>query len=97
MTETPVGKAIKNSGIPREELFIRTKLWNNKHHPDDAAPALQEPLDDLALEYIDLYLMHWLVAWKRGDELFPKRNGNTILEDIDIGDVRHTTANWIPL
>ncbi|KAJ5432608.1 oxidoreductase [Penicillium daleae] len=86
LTEKAVGKAIKKSGIPREELFITTKLWNNKHHPDDVAPALQQSLDDLELEFVDLYLIHWPVAWKRGEELFPKKNGNMLLEDIDIVD-----------
>ncbi|KAJ5370316.1 oxidoreductase [Penicillium cataractarum] len=86
LTEKAVGKAIKRSGIPRQELFITTKLWNNKHHPDDVAPALQQSLNDLELDYVDLYLIHWPVAWKRGDELFPKKNGNMILEDIDIVD-----------
>ena len=89
LTEKAVGKAIKKSGIPREELFITTKLWNNKHHPDDVASGLQQSLDDLDLDYVDLYLIHWPVAWKRGDELFPKKNGNMILEDIDIVDVRY--------
>lgn len=92
MTEKPVGKAIKKSGIPREELFITTKIWNNKHHPDDVAPALRQSLDDLELDYVDLFLIHWPVAWKRGDENFPKKNGNMILEDFDIVDVRYATA-----
>jgi alcohol dehydrogenase (NADP+) len=34
-TEEAVGKAIKKSGVPREEIFLTTKLWNNNHHPDD--------------------------------------------------------------
>jgi alcohol dehydrogenase (NADP+) len=95
MTEKPVGKAIKKSGIPREELFITTKLWNNKHHPDDVAPALQQSLDDLELDYVDLFLIHWPVAWKRGDEHFPKKNGNMILEDFDFVDVRYATAGLL--
>jgi alcohol dehydrogenase (NADP+) len=97
LTEKAVGKAIKKSGIPRQELFITTKLWNNKHHPDDVAPALQQSLDDLELDYVDLYLIHWPVAWKRGDDLFPKQDGNMILENIDIVDVRDTGFSWTSL
>ncbi|OGM39571.1 hypothetical protein ABOM_011783 [Aspergillus bombycis] len=85
-TENAVGKAINKSGVPREELFITTKLWNNKHHPDDVAQALQDSLNDLDLEYVDLYLMHWPVAWKRGDELFPKENGKPAVIDVDFVD-----------
>ncbi|KAE8318390.1 NADP-dependent oxidoreductase domain-containing protein [Aspergillus transmontanensis] len=85
-TEKAVGKAIKKSGVPREQLFITTKLWNNKHHPDDVAQALQDSLNDLDLEYVDLFLMHWPVAWKRGDELFPKENGKPAVIDVDFVD-----------
>lgn len=86
-TEKAVGKAIRESGVARNQLFITTKLWNNKHHPDDVPKALDDSLNDLGLEYIDLYLMHWPVAWKRGDDLFPKDNGNFVMENIDIVDV----------
>lgn len=86
-TEPAVGKAIKQSGIPRSEIFVTTKLWNHKHHPDDVGQALQESLDDLGLEYIDLFLMHWPVAFKRGDDPFPSdKDGNLITENIDYLD-----------
>ncbi|KAL4784340.1 NADP-dependent oxidoreductase domain-containing protein [Aspergillus varians] len=71
-TEKAVGTAIKKSGIPRKEIFLTTKLWNNKHHPDDVEQALADSLNDLGLEYVDLFLMHWPVAFKRGSDLFPK-------------------------
>jgi len=85
-TEKAVGKAIQKSGIPRKELFITTKLWNTKHHPNDVEEALQQSLADLGLEYVDLFLMHWPVAWKPGEELFPKENGMPVMIDIDIVD-----------
>jgi alcohol dehydrogenase (NADP+) len=49
--------------------------------------ALQQSLDDLGMQYVDLFLMHWPVAWKAGEELFPKKDGKPIMENIDILDV----------
>jgi diketogulonate reductase-like aldo/keto reductase len=87
-TEPAVGRAIKQSGVPRSEIFVTSKLWNNKHHPDDVEQALQMSLDDLGLDYLDLFLMHWPVAFKRGDDLFPSdKDGNLITDDIDYVDV----------
>ncbi|KAJ5297842.1 hypothetical protein PENANT_c012G03533 [Penicillium antarcticum] len=83
-TEKAVGRGVKKSGIPREDLFITTKLWCNKQHPDDVAPALQESLEDLDMDYVDLYLIHWPVAWKRGEELFPKDDGVPVMQH-DVG------------
>ena len=57
--ETEVGAGIKKSGVPRENIFITTKLWNSKHEPEDVEAALDESLRDLGVEYVDLYLMHW--------------------------------------
>ncbi|KAL9633715.1 MAG: hypothetical protein Q9204_003284 [Flavoplaca sp. TL-2023a] len=86
-TEPAVGAAIKKSGIPRSKIFITTKLWNNSHHPDDVEPALDASLADLGTDYVDLYLMHWPVAFGRGDSMFPKdSNGKIINGDTDFVD-----------
>jgi diketogulonate reductase-like aldo/keto reductase len=50
---------IMSSGIQREELWITSKLWNDKHAEEDVIPACQQTLDDLRLECLDLYLIHW--------------------------------------
>ncbi|GAA3942667.1 aldo/keto reductase [Microbacterium soli] len=57
--EEGVGAAIARSGIPREELFITTKLWNDRHHGDEPDKAIAESLERLGLEHVDLYLVHW--------------------------------------
>ncbi len=57
--EESVGKAIKESGIPRNELFITTKLWNDKHTYDLTKSSFKESLEKLGLDYLDLFLIHW--------------------------------------
>jgi 2,5-diketo-D-gluconate reductase A len=57
--EAGVGAAIAASGIPRDELFITTKLWNDRHHDDEPQAAIRESLEKLGLEKLDLYLVHW--------------------------------------
>ncbi|WNS76914.1 aldo/keto reductase [Bacillus sp. DTU_2020_1000418_1_SI_GHA_SEK_038] len=57
--EEGVGKAIKKAGIPREELFITTKVWNSDQGFDNTLRAYEESLKRLGLDYVDLYLIHW--------------------------------------
>lgn len=57
--ETEVGAALKASGIPREEIFLTTKLRNDHHKAGDVQDAFARSLDMLGLDYIDLYLIHW--------------------------------------
>ena len=57
--ETGVGKAIAASGIPRDELFITTKLWNSDQGRDTVRAAAEASLERLGLEKVDLYLIHW--------------------------------------
>ncbi|AOV08659.1 aldo/keto reductase [Sporosarcina ureilytica] len=57
--EVGVGKAIAKSAIPREELFITTKLWNSDQGYEQTLQAFDESLEKLGLDYVDLYLIHW--------------------------------------
>ncbi len=57
--EEGVGRAVAASGIARDELFITTKLWNDRHDGDEPRAAITESLDKLGLERVDLYLVHW--------------------------------------
>ncbi|WP_194421912.1 aldo/keto reductase [Microbacterium abyssi] len=57
--EEGVGAAIAKSGIARSELFITTKLWNDRHDGDEPDKAIAESLEKLGIEQVDLYLVHW--------------------------------------
>jgi diketogulonate reductase-like aldo/keto reductase len=60
--EAEVGQALKvvmDGGIAREELWIVSKLWNDKHREEDVIPAFRQSLEDLRLDYLDMYLIHW--------------------------------------
>jgi diketogulonate reductase-like aldo/keto reductase len=57
--EAAVGRAIANSGVPRDELFVTTKLATDDHGFQSAQDALKASLERLGLDYVDLYLIHW--------------------------------------
>jgi 2,5-diketo-D-gluconate reductase A len=59
--ERGVGAAVRSCGVPREDLFVTTKLWNTEHGRDEALRAFDSSLDLLGLDYVDLYLIHWPV------------------------------------
>jgi len=65
--ERDVGIAVRESGIPREEVFVTTKLWNTDHGFESAIKAFNRSLHELGFDYVDLYLIHWPVAPLRGD------------------------------
>lgn len=62
LNEEEVGRAIKDSGVPREEIFVTTKLWNTQQRTPEE--ALNQSLKRLGVDYIDLYLMHWPVPFR---------------------------------
>ncbi len=75
MNEEAVGKAIAKCGVPREELFLTTKLWVQDAGYEGAKAAFQTSLDKLGLDYLDLYLIHqpmgdYYGAWRAMEELY---------------------------
>ncbi|MGM0658795.1 MAG: aldo/keto reductase [Pseudomonadota bacterium] len=83
--EAEVGEALAKvfarGEIRREDVHITSKLWNNAHMPDDVAPALKKTLSDLKLDYLDLYLIHWPVAFRPGLEGFPETESDFLTPD----------------
>jgi len=79
--EESVGAALKKTSIPREEIFITTKLWNREH--DNPQKAFNQSLKRLQLDYVDLYLMHFPVkerneSWKVMEELHKSGKAKSI-------------------
>ncbi|MBT2614813.1 MULTISPECIES: aldo/keto reductase [unclassified Bacillus (in: firmicutes)] len=74
--EEGVGQAIRECGVPREELFITSKVWNTEQGYDTTLKAFEDSLNRLGLEYLDLYLIHWpgkdkyLETWRALEKLY---------------------------
>ncbi|HWM07445.1 MAG TPA: aldo/keto reductase [Actinophytocola sp.] len=93
--EAAVGKAIAASGIPRDELYITTKLDNGLHQPDDARRAIDESLERLGLDRVDLFLIHWpLPTLYDGDYV---STWQTLAEFVEDGRARSVgVSNFLP-
>ncbi|KAJ8912892.1 hypothetical protein NQ315_011215 [Exocentrus adspersus] len=85
--EAEVGKGLKDKidegKVNRHDLFITSKLWNNFHEKDKVVPMLKETLDNLKLDYIDLYLIHWPFGFKETASLWPVGEGKSAYSDVD--------------
>ncbi len=90
--EKSVGDGIRQTGVAREELFITSKLWNNEKGYESTLAAFERTLNDLQIDYLDLYLIHWPIAkasrdrwqeannetWKAFEELYGKGKIKTL-------------------
>ena len=91
--EENVGRGIARCGIPRKELFITTKIWNNAQRLGDVEGAFQRSLDRLGLDYIDLYLIHWpvpgcyLSTWKEMEKILS--SGRALSIGVSNFEIRH--------
>lgn len=63
--EAEVGAGIRASLVPRSDIHITSKLWNTHHKAEDVERAVDKSLADLGVDYLDLYLIHWPVAFKK--------------------------------
>lgn len=74
-----VNAKIADGTIKREDIFIVSKLWNTDHAVSRVRPGIENTLKNLNLAYLDLYLIHWPMAYKEGDVLFPKDDKEAII------------------
>ncbi len=88
--EAEIGKALTESiseGIvTREEMWVTSKLWNDRHATEDVQPALEKTLSDLQLDYLDLYLIHWPVAHRKGCLLPGSAENMIALDELPISN-----------
>jgi alcohol dehydrogenase (NADP+) len=86
--ENEVGQGISDAMadglVKRKELFITSKLWNDSHRHEDVRPALETSLNKLRLDYLDLYLIHWPVAFKHGIGFAKNREDFYTYQDVPI-------------
>ena len=79
-------RAFSEGLVKREDLWITSKLWNDKHEKEHVLPALRQTLADLQLDYLDLYLIHWPIALRNG-VVFPEDGeGFLKLEEAPLAD-----------
>ncbi len=86
--EAEIGKALgellREGVVTRDQLWITSKLWNNAHAPENVEPALRTTLANLQIDYLDLYLIHWPIAWKREVSFPDKAEDMIALQDLPI-------------
>ncbi|WP_026951524.1 aldo/keto reductase [Algoriphagus mannitolivorans] len=86
--EFEVGKgisdAIGDGLVKRKDLFITSKLWNDSHRHEDVRPALEKSLNQLRLDYLDLYLIHWPIAFKPGITFAQHREEYYTYQDVPL-------------
>ncbi|KAJ5133091.1 Aldo/keto reductase subgroup [Penicillium atrosanguineum] len=82
-------------GLKREDLFITSKLWNSQHRPEAVEASLDACLAELELDYLDLYLVHWPVAFQKGESYFPLVANSTVEGgDVIIDDDVSIVDTW---
>jgi 2,5-diketo-D-gluconate reductase A len=107
--EKGVGAALTASGLPREDIFVTTKLWNSEQGHDSTLVAFEASLDRLGLDYVDLYLIHWptpsedrfIDTWRAFERIYEEESARTIgvsnfrIEDLERLEVETDTRPTI--
>ncbi|CAK9787048.1 putative aldehyde reductase i [Cutaneotrichosporon oleaginosum] len=93
--EAEVGEGIKKAGLPRDQFWITSKLFELHHHPEHVSLAIKDTLKNLGLEYLDLYLLHWNINWQvdapegvlptREHTVKSEKSGKVLL-DVELSD-----------
>jgi diketogulonate reductase-like aldo/keto reductase len=99
--ESGVGKAIKDSGVKREEIFVTTKLWNGDQGYESTLKAFETSLEKLGLDYVDLYLIHWfkgydnsLSSYRAMEELYRQGKVKAIgVSNYNVHHIQHLLNN----
>jgi alcohol dehydrogenase (NADP+) len=99
LNEEQVGRAVRESltegVLTREELFVTSKLWNSFHDPADVEPGCRESLAKLGLDYVDLYLMHWPMAYPRSVMMPESREDFVPLSELPLATTWHAMARLV--
>ncbi|PLR79653.1 aldo/keto reductase [Bacillus canaveralius] len=98
--EAGVGQAIKESGIPRQDIFVTTKVWNDQQGYDSTLKAFENSLEKLGLEYVNLYLIHWpvkgkyLETWRALEKIYREGKAKAIgVSNFNIDHLRDILEN----
>lgn len=88
--EAEVGQALSDSVeagiVERDDVWVTSKLWNDAHRPKHVRAALESTLDDLQLDTLDLYLMHWPVALERGTDMAESPDDFLSLDEVPLSE-----------
>eukprot|EP00300_Choanocystis_sp_HF-7_P041504 c8259_g1_i1.p1 GENE.c8259_g1_i1~~c8259_g1_i1.p1 ORF type:complete len:332 (+),score=49.39 c8259_g1_i1:28-996(+) len=66
-----IAQALRDGHVKRDDIFVTSKVWNDDHRPEHVVAACRESLNRLGLKYLDLYLVHWPQAWRKGTVFCP--------------------------